>query len=564
MKPTALVGGATTADFDGDIPALLFFIVPPATLTVRTRTSNRATAHAKIDAIALIGGGAGGDGDAEITSTADNTAMIGPDANVNVSGAVTVDAGQNSANTADATIDATSFGTVSGAVIASEAHINGAVLAELDGSVDAGGSLTVQANGTNNSTATTNSFGLGGISFSGAGSLATIDSQADVTAKTGSSASVQNDVSVTATSTNTAKATSDAATGGLLGAISVNQPTAKVDGATLAEFDGDVTNGTSVGISATSNNTATAEASVISIGGLIANAGASSDAEIGSDATTNAIVGSTSSIDAPGVDILVTATSSNTAIAKADGGGGGFGVSVVVMKPTAIDGGGTNAGFNGDITSANSLTVRSRTADSANAHTNVVSISLVAGLSGGFASAAITAAAVGKASIGSTAHITVDGAVLVDAGQSATSTATANADGGGGGLVSGAAFFAGASVGGVTQAELDGHVLDSSSVTVQANGSNDAEGHTHSVGIGLGFAVSGAGVEATVASSAGVNAIVGGGSISTRYSSTSPRRRTTPRTRPPTPQTAASASPAASISRPRWWAAGRRPPWARP
>ena len=152
------------------------------------------------------------------------------------------------------------------------------------------------------------------------------------------------------------------------------------------------------------------------------------------------------------------------------------------MKPTAVDGGGTNAGFNGDITSANSLTVRSRTADSANAHTDVVSISLVAGLSGGFASASITSAAVGKASIGSTSSISVDGAVLVDAGQNAASTATANADGGGGGLVSGAAFFAGASVGGVTQAELDGNVLDASSVTVQANGSNDAEGHTHSVG----------------------------------------------------------------------------------
>ena len=564
MKPTAQVAAATTADFDGDIPAVLFFLVPTATLTVRSRTSNSATAHAKIDAIALIGGGAGGDGDAEITSSADNTAMIGPDANVNVSGAVTVDAGQNSANTANATIDATSFGTVSGAVIASEAHINGDVLAELDGSVDAGGSLTVQANGTNNSTATTDSFGLGGISFSGAGSLATIDSQGDVTAKVGSSASVQNQVSVTATSTNTAKATSDAATGGLLGAVSVNEPTAKVDGATLAEFDGDVANGTAVGISSTSNNTATAEASIISIGLGFAGAGASSDAEIGSDATTNAIVGSTSTIDAPGVDILVAATSSNSAVAKADGGAGGFGVSVVVMKPTAIDGGGTNAGFNGDITSAKSLTVRSRTADSANAHTDVVSISLVAGLTGGFANASITSAAVGKASIGSTSSISVAGAVLVDAGQNAASTATANADGGSGGLVSGAAVLRRRDrrrrhTGGARRQHPRCQLGDGPGDRLERCRGPHAFGRDRPRLRGQRRRRRGdrrQHLPTSTRSSAAARS-----RLAAR--STSPPPRTTRRTRPPTPRTAASASPAASISRRRSSAAARPPRWAR-
>ena len=302
MNPTAFVAGATTADFDGDVTSCCCSSSRSrrqrspsgrARRTARphTRRSTRSRSSAAAPAATPT---------RRSPRPRTTRRSIGPDANVTVSGAVTVDAGQSSANTANATIDATAFGTVSGAVIASEAHINGAVLAELDGSVNAGGSLTVQANGTNNSTSTTNSFGLGGISFSGA-ALARHDRQPGRRHREGRIVGqlVQNDVSVTATSTNTANATSDAATGGLLGAVSVNKPTAKVDGATLAEFDGDVTNGTAVAISSTSNNTATAEASVISIGLGFAGAGASSDATIGSDATTNAIVGSTSSSTRP-------------------------------------------------------------------------------------------------------------------------------------------------------------------------------------------------------------------------------------------------------------------------
>ena len=109
------------------------------------------------------------------------------------------------------------------------------------------------------------------LGFSGAGTFAEITSGADVTAGTGSTAQIStaHAITVSATSHNTATSTSDAASGGLLGSFSVNLPKALDNGGTLAEFDGDVNDASSLTVQATSTNTATASANIFSLGGIV-------------------------------------------------------------------------------------------------------------------------------------------------------------------------------------------------------------------------------------------------------------------------------------------------------
>ncbi len=387
-------------------------------------------------------------------------------------------------------------------------------LAEVDGNVD-GGSLTVGALGENTSLATTTSFQIGGLNFAGSATFAQVTDQADVTAKVGSSALVRNNVSVTAGSTNTATSISDAASGGLLGAISINLPRAEVGGGTLAQFDGDVVSGTSVTISSTSANHATATAEIFSIGGIVSGAGASATADVTGAASTKALVGQTASFDAPGVTINVSATSADTADATANGKSGSIGLSVVEMIPTALVGGVTQAGFDGDITNAAGLTVQSRTANVATAKTHVTNIGLLGSVSGAIPHAEVTSSSHGEASIGQHATISVTGSVLVDAGQTMPNTATAKADGGSFGLIDAGVFASNAHVGGSVLAQMDGHVT-AADLTVTATGGNTASATTESFGLGVGVHFTASSTFASVDSSAGVGAEVGStASIST-------------------------------------------------
>ena len=248
-------------------------------------------------------------GTAEIADEADNEASIGSGASITVSGAVTVDAGQTSANTATSNLDRKAGGAIDAGVLVSEASIHAGVLAQMDGDVDAG-SLSVTADGDNTATATTSMVGGGALSFTGAGTLANVGTDEDdgpdakVEARVGSSSLIDlgGTLTVGATSANTATATSSAASGGIV-AATVNLPTATVSGATIAAFDGDVTDASQISIGATSNNTATATPIVITAG-LIAAAGTEADADVTEDADTLASVGSPASITAPGAPVV--------------------------------------------------------------------------------------------------------------------------------------------------------------------------------------------------------------------------------------------------------------------
>src|SRR6188768_3726253 len=111
-----------------------------------------------------------------------------------------------------------------------------------------------------------------------------------------------------------------------------------------------------------------------------------------------------------------------------------------------------------------------------------------------------------EARVGATASLTTSGALTVQA--DADNDALAESDMGSGGVVgvTGGSLFA--IVGGGVKAELDGDVTNAASVTVQADGFNNAKADALAIAVGL-VAGSGASAYAEVTDQADVEALVG-------------------------------------------------------
>src|SRR6185436_14833989 len=394
-------------------------------------------------------------------------------------------------------------------VMVAEANVGGGVAAALDGDVLGLSQITVQADGANNAEAHTLSVSLGAFAGAGAGSNATVTEDADVEARVGATASLTTSgaLKVQADADNDATAESDMGSGGVVG-VTGGSLFAIVGGGVKAELNGDVTNASSATVQADGFNNAKADALAIAIG-LVAGTGASAYAEVTDQADVEALVGSTASLTIPGGAVKVLATSDNDADADAVGAAIS-GVAISVMLPTAIVGGGTKAAFDGTLTTAASLDVKALGENTADAKAIVANVSFIGGGSGATAKAEITSAADVEALVGSTASITTTGAVLVDARlQGEKNHANARAEGGVGSIFAAVSvMLAQANVGGGVAAALDGDVLGSSQITVQADGANNAEAHTLAVSIGA-FAGAGAGSNATVTEDADVEARVG-------------------------------------------------------
>ena len=320
-----------------------------------------------------------------------------------------------------------------------------------------------------------------------------------------------------------ATATSSAASGGLV-AATVNLPTATVSGATIAAFDGDVTDASQIAVSATSTNTATATPIVITAGAITL-AGTEADADVTEEADTLASVGSAASITAPGAAVSVTANAHNHASATVTSASVGF-ASLTVMLPSATVAGATKASFDGDLndvaTDAQSLTVEAVAENQVTTSVYIISVT-VAGASGAYATAIVVGdhtdgtgfheGANTVASVGSSASIATSGLVKVDAHlQGVGNKATASTDIDSGALFGSLAIAASlAEVGAGTKATLDGAVAASGGVTVQATGDYDVDATTEVLAVGIGFAGAGAGANANVTEAANVEALVGGG-----------------------------------------------------
>jgi hypothetical protein len=227
LFPTAQVEGATKASFDGDLPDIT---TDAATLTVRTRTGNTATANAEIVNMTLVGSEAGASAKASVKG--DNEASIGPNASIQTTGLVWVDAGQNGDNVAGAHTFGLGTGVINSGTVGSSATVTGAVRAKMDGVITGSGALTVEADGDNLADADALVGGLSLLgALTGAGALAEISNAADVEAKLSSTASIHvaGAVLVRATSDNDARSDSD--TGGA-GAVTVggSRPKATIAG----------------------------------------------------------------------------------------------------------------------------------------------------------------------------------------------------------------------------------------------------------------------------------------------------------------------------------------------
>ena len=288
--------------------------------------------------ISFLAAATGATADAQITIDADTEAQIGSNASVMTSGLVKVDAGLTESgdpldtkNRARAWAHGGATGVFNAGILYATATIAGSVTARMDGNLVGASSLQVVALGGNIATADTYFAGLSVVGVDGGGALAEILGGADVEAFVGSSAVVNGDVTVTATGSNSATATSDSIGGGLVGG-GVNIPTAKIGGAVLAQFDGDV-NGGAVTVTANGGNTAIASSQVISIALLFGIKSSSALAEITAAADVSATVGSASSISSPGAAIGVYANGGNYARAETPAGAGGA-VSIVILKPT--------------------------------------------------------------------------------------------------------------------------------------------------------------------------------------------------------------------------------------
>jgi hypothetical protein len=233
LFPTATVDGATRALFDGDLPDVA---TDAATLTVRTRTGNTAQANAEIVNMTLLGSDAGAS--AKATVIGDNEALIGPNASIQTTGLVWVDAGQNGDNTAGAHVVGLSTGIIELGGVGVSTKVAGAVRAKMDGVITGSGALTVQADGDN--LADSDAF-VGSLTFAsltGAGGSAEITNTADVEATVASTASIHvaGAVLVTATSDNDARTDADTAAGGVV-TLGGSSPTATVAGGTKAELN---------------------------------------------------------------------------------------------------------------------------------------------------------------------------------------------------------------------------------------------------------------------------------------------------------------------------------------
>ena len=520
MLPTAEISGHTWAKLDGSVSS-------STQTTVQASAQHSVTASAFIGSITVIGV-SGAFASAEITDTADIDAIVGPSASIASSGAVVVEAIQHGdGNLALATAKAfTGPGVAAGAIIVSKAAIAGRTRAQLGGSVTSSSAVHVHAESANKADAQT--IVLVAAAFAGAGSGAdssigtgaTTDALVDSTAMTVSSGG---QIHVESKSANTANAVNQAAAGGLF-AGALNLPSATIDGATKATFDAQGGSAGSLLVESTGANYAVGESSVVSVG-AVALGGAKADAKITSGAAIEALAGSSANTTLTSGGAQVKATGSNIAVTSTQGTSVGV-VSLNVFAPTSIVNAGVKATYDGTIGGGNGLTVQARGQNIAFAHANMFSLSIVGG-GGSLPDASLGASADTEASIGSSANITVTGAVLVDAGQTPyaananpslgsdgrfvgqTNIAFAQSDGAGGGVISVGSYTSNSEVQSSVLAKLDGTISSSSSVEVKANGTNRSTAETGAFGLGIGAAITAGGAGAAVTANADVAATAG-------------------------------------------------------
>src|SRR5262249_11656615 len=142
-------------------------------------------------------------------------------------------------NYARAYTHSTGVGAISVGVVLSNAYIDGAVRAQMNGSITGGNKLTVQSenNDTTYAVADFVGGGLGAINYSGTDSGRKPNGDTEAPVGSGASVHANDDVLIKATSHNFAESESNGATIGLVG-IAVSMPFSADAADTRTTFDG--------------------------------------------------------------------------------------------------------------------------------------------------------------------------------------------------------------------------------------------------------------------------------------------------------------------------------------
>ncbi len=509
MLPEARIGGAVTAQFDGDLIDGAFDAL---SLNVKALGENTATAVANVASISL-GSGAGSQALAVIAAEADVQASIGMTASIATAGAVVVDARlRGDKNKARAEANGLAGGVLAGvSIMLAKSVVEGAVIAELDGDITASSGVTVSASGANLADADTRVAGFG-LAFGGAGSgtVAEVSSNADVQALVGSTSSIDTsgEVHIAATSDNDALVESDAGSGGIA-AITGSALSATIAGGTKAELRGDVDGATSIDVRAVGNNDAFADALAISFG-LFAAAVVDPDAEITSSAAIEALIGSGSEIDSPEATVNVDAQGTHRATAQSTGASASI-VGIQIMDVDATVRGATRAAIqSGADVTAGTLNIEASATTTPTVNVLSTGISLVGG---GAASAVATDAHVVEALGGGIINAQGTGNITLNA--LLNSTVRSNASMLGLGLF-GSGSFSTSSVSATPTVRANfssgAQVAAEGDISASATGNVDARATGTGTNLSIGIGFSGARTTATVNPT--VQALtVGGGSL---------------------------------------------------
>ena len=481
---------------------------------------------------------------ARVTSGADIEAIVTSAGDVTSGGAIEVTA--DSTSTATATSD-----SAGGALVASvgitipTAEVGGATLAQMNGDVDDGDSLLVEAISRNIATATSAVFKIGGLGSVAASSAdATVTSGATTealvgagTIKTGGGA-----VDVLATSDNDAAAKVSGTSGTLGVGFTFMFPTAIVGGATRASYGGTLpdlaTDATALTVRSRTSNTAIADVNIIEHSLVGAIGGASAKAEITSAADNEASVLAGASVHVSGAVIVEAIQwdpdgagtddfAANVAQAKVRGASGGI-LDAGVFVSNAQIGGAVLAELDGSVTRSASITVTANGDNDADATTTKKGFGGL-GFSASATLARISSAADVSATVG-TGSLTSAGAIVVTA--DSTNTADAISDAAGGSLIASVGVsIPTAEVAGATLAQFDANVDDADSLKVESTSRNAAKADADFFSFGLLGDVAAASADASVTSAASTESNVGRARsrCPAARSRCSRRRRMTPR-----------------------------------
>ncbi|WP_367889442.1 hypothetical protein [Humibacter ginsenosidimutans] len=396
LTPTAIVAAATNAEFDGGTTTSGAF-------SVTASGQNAAAAAASADNFSVIGG-TGAFADAEVQQSAGVTATVSGSTKLTASGFVTVAASLGTGgDSADAEITSTGGGLIHGGIFFAKALVGAAVTAAFSGAILGSTGGSIRASGSNAATAKTESLGIGLGSITGAAVDAEVLGTASTSAGYGAGAFVTSgSVTVSATSGNTATANTDTLDGGLI-AGNASVPIARVAAPTAAEFDGLLTGGTGLAVSATSTASVSSTSGARAFG-LAGASDSSPQATITAGVVTQANIGSSAVLDAPNAVVSVIATATNTALAKGGSTNGGLG-SISSANPTATDNADTYArmlgaahGSTASAPGAKSLQVLATGTDSSTA---LISDTSIGGLSVASAGASATTATTVETDLGS-------------------------------------------------------------------------------------------------------------------------------------------------------------------